>query len=128
MNHIVAASRRLASLNPTGCPEGIEPGLWRKTLSQRIEKHLAMVETLLWLIDGMDEDCDLENIDPDLEPSLGGIELHGEVDLEADWCDLEEDDPAEEDDAPEDDDPDHGIDDIPSDDEELATSWGGNYP
>lgn len=93
MNHIdVVASRRLASLNPTSCPEGIEPRLWRKTLSQRIETHLALVETLLFLIDGMDEDCDLED-NADFEPSLGGWEVRGEVDLEGDNADDENEDP-----------------------------------
>lgn len=88
MNHIdIATSRRLAC-SPTGCPEGVEPHLWRKALSQRVETHLALATALLNLLDDMSGDCDLEE-NGDLEPSLAGSNHRGEYDLERDDSDLE---------------------------------------
>lgn len=80
--------------NPTGCPEGIEPRLWREAVSRRVETHLALATALIALLDGQDGDCDLED-NADHEPSLGGGDFRGEVDLELDNCDDEDGDPAE---------------------------------
>lgn len=48
----------------------------------------AEIDRLIELIDVADGDVDLED-GGDPEPSLGGAELHGEVDLELDDCDNE---------------------------------------
>lgn len=54
--------------NPTGCPIGIEPHLWRKAMSTRVQTHLALATALLSVLDGLDGDCDLEET-ADLEAS-----------------------------------------------------------
>jgi hypothetical protein len=88
MHHDVELSKKGEAYalrhNPTGCPVGIEPRRWRKALSRRVETHLALATALLSLLDGMADDCDLED-NGDHEPSLGGgTNAYGEYDLEGD--------------------------------------------
>jgi hypothetical protein len=79
MHHDIELTKKGAAYvqrhNPTGCPEGVEPRLWRKAVSTRIERHLALATALLALIDGMDGDCDLED-NADGEASLGWAIAH----------------------------------------------------
>lgn len=75
-------STNIIHFNRGRCPEGVEPRTWRKTLRHRIRQHLDVAEALLRLVDDMDGDCDLED-GGDTESSLGGLELWGQVDLEA---------------------------------------------
>ncbi|MBN9308997.1 hypothetical protein [Devosia sp.] len=63
-------SHNVIRLHPGGCPEGVEPRRWRKTLKSRVRTHLAIVTGLLALLDDMDGDCDIED-DGDVEYSSG---------------------------------------------------------
>jgi hypothetical protein len=82
-----------ALLRPTGIPEGVDPCLWRKTVAERVECHLAIAEGLLCILDMMSVDVDLEE-GGDLEPSLGwtarGQGTHSLDDRELDECDSED--------------------------------------
>ena len=93
MNHDIELSKKgeayaLRHLYPGGCPQGIEPRVWRDAVSERVDAHLAVVTSLLALLDDMDDDPDLED-NADHEPSLSGAERRGEVDLELDLADYE---------------------------------------
>ncbi|MDB5538602.1 MAG: hypothetical protein JWQ89_329 [Devosia sp.] len=62
------------------------PGITEADVRQAVQ---AEVDRLIDLLDAFDDDPDIETIDWDLEPSLGGIQIAGEVDLEADNADWE---------------------------------------
>ncbi len=108
----------IAALKLAGCPAGVEPRLWRDTVSRRANWHLDRATRLLALLDRMDGDWDIEESgdehdlsatadwhDPmrsgyrqlceDDEPSLGGAGHWTDAgltyDLEEDRCDDEED-------------------------------------
>lgn len=80
--------------NPTRCPAGIEPSVWRKAVSRRVQVHLALATALLGILDRLDGDFDLED-NGDHEPSLGAADryINGrfESDLEFDDMDSEGD-------------------------------------
>ncbi|MDB5538571.1 MAG: hypothetical protein JWQ89_298 [Devosia sp.] len=88
MNFISIDASRALALRPIGCPVGVEPHVWRQAVRARVESHLAIVTALLDLLDMMDGDCDLED-NADAESSLGGLEIHAQVDLEIDNADSE---------------------------------------
>jgi len=85
-------STNIIHVRPGGCPAGVEPRLWRKALSRRVQLHLAVATALLGLLDRFDGDPDIED-NGDFEPSLGAADafINGrfETDLELDQCDDE---------------------------------------
>lgn len=59
-------------LRPAGCPVGVQPQEWRAALSERIDRHAAILSHLIDALDTMDGDCDIE-FDDALEPWLGWV-------------------------------------------------------
>jgi hypothetical protein len=85
MNHIdIDMHRALSELDDPRCGIAIK----RNTA-------IDLVTALIDFLDDTEGDPDLEDIDPDLEPSLGGGEVNCQVDLELDDCDSEDDSDSE---------------------------------
>lgn len=59
--HIVPiASAHNVQMFPLACPQGIAPAVWRRALRRRIDEHLLAVEGLLFALDGLSVDPELE--------------------------------------------------------------------
>ncbi|ESW91707.1 hypothetical protein X773_01120 [Mesorhizobium sp. LSJC285A00] len=72
------------TLKPLGCPQGVDPRIWRQSVEKRLNDLLDRAMSLITALDCMEADCDLEETADD-EPSLGCLD-----DLELDNADDEE--------------------------------------
>lgn len=78
----------IAHERPYGCPDGVDPHLWRQALESRAERHLSLATALIAMLDVMDGD-------PDLEPALAGLDGGPQDDRESDGLEHGEGDDAD---------------------------------
>ncbi|MES0053430.1 hypothetical protein NKJ66_07370 [Mesorhizobium sp. M0078] len=77
------------TLKPLGCPQGVDPRIWRQSVEKRLNDLLDRAMSLITALDLMQADVDLED-GADDETSLGCLD-----DLELDNADDEEGGDAE---------------------------------
>ncbi|MBN9335388.1 hypothetical protein [Devosia sp.] len=117
MNHIsIEASRALAS--HLGIPQEDDPLAWKKSISQQLEEMLDRQMELIAILDLMDGDPDNEENGDEADQSYP----EGWRATSQPFEDAEDDDPSEESD------PDHGIDDVPHDDEHMEAEPDLGWP
>lgn len=60
---------QIASLAPAGCPKGVNPSEWRQAIADRIDALANQMNTLIFVLDQMDGDPDLEETGDELDVS-----------------------------------------------------------